>query len=129
VNLNLINSFIITGPMLFIFHRAWLLEFENSIREIDPQIEALPYWNYARDLTEFDLTSSESIFSDKYLGMFSYHIFFLAVSINRIYFKVLFFSLIAFSIFSIAPLSVKSNNLFVFRKLCWTRVRLFSGER
>lgn len=68
--MNIMNPFYVTGPMLFLFHRAWLLEFENSIRAINPQIEALPYWNYARDMTEFDMTHSESIFSDKYLGSY-----------------------------------------------------------
>ena len=38
------------GPVLGIFHRAWLLELENSLLAIDHEIEALPYWDYRRDI-------------------------------------------------------------------------------
>jgi len=42
------------------WHSTFLLEFENSLRAIDPSIEALPYW---------DSTITEpSIFTDQYFG-------------------------------------------------------------
>ena len=37
------------SPAFMTFHRAMLLAYENSLLEIDPEIEALPYWDYAKD--------------------------------------------------------------------------------
>ena len=36
-------------PIFPIFHRLWLLEVENSLLSIDPQISGLPYWNSFKD--------------------------------------------------------------------------------
>lgn len=50
-----------------IFHRLWLLRFENSLLAIDPLIEGLPYWDAQRDNLATS-TGYRSIFSDSYLG-------------------------------------------------------------
>ena len=57
------------GPVFGLYHRAWLLTFENSLLAVDPLIEALPYWSYARDVTPLS-NSYESIFSSNYMGSY-----------------------------------------------------------
>lgn len=55
------------GAIFPIFHRAWLLELENSLRAIDSKIEALPYWDLNRDLSPLR-GQYKSIFSNDYMG-------------------------------------------------------------
>ena len=57
------------GPVLALFHRAWLLELENSILAVDSSIEALPYWDYSRDVAPLK-SNYTSIFSAKYFGSY-----------------------------------------------------------
>ena len=57
------------GPHFMNFHRAFLLRFENSLLAIDPTIESLPYWDYARDTETGDCFEQDCyIFSNKYFG-------------------------------------------------------------
>jgi hypothetical protein len=64
------------GPSFMTFHRAFLKVIENSLRAIDEEILAMPYWNMALDSetgiynpTNPDATDpDEYIFSDKYFG-------------------------------------------------------------
>ena len=58
------------GPVLGPFHRAWLLELENSLLSIDARIEALPYWDYTRDVAPLS-SRYTSIFNDKYFGSYT----------------------------------------------------------
>ena len=55
------------GPILGLFHRAWLLELENSLRSIDGRIEALPYWDFTKDVLPLS-SNYTSIFDDRYFG-------------------------------------------------------------
>ena len=57
------------GPVLGIFHRAWLLELENSLLAIDHEIEALPYWDYRRDVPPLQ-GKFKSIFGKDYMGSY-----------------------------------------------------------
>lgn len=57
------------GPVLGIFHRAWLLQLENSLLAIDHRIEALPYWDYRRDIPPLQ-GKFKSIFDNEYMGAF-----------------------------------------------------------
>ena len=45
------------------------MELENSLRAIDRRIEALPYWDFARDVAPLNANYT-SIFSDNYFGSF-----------------------------------------------------------
>jgi len=66
------------GPNFMTFHRAYCLLIENSLRAIDPEIIAMPYWDMALDAQygkynpkNKDATDSDKeqyIFSDKYIG-------------------------------------------------------------
>mmetsp|Transcript_33192 Transcript_33192/g.80043 ORF Transcript_33192/g.80043 Transcript_33192/m.80043 type:complete len:630 (-) Transcript_33192:268-2157(-) len=48
------------GPMFMTWHSAFILEFENALLSVNPEILALPYW---------DTTKTEpSVFTDKYFG-------------------------------------------------------------
>ena len=38
-----------TTFQFMLFHRGYLLRFERSLLTVDPSIEALPYWDYAKD--------------------------------------------------------------------------------
>lgn len=60
------------GPIFGIFHRAFLLQFENSLLSIDPIIGALPYWNMALDSStgKYRHDSQNYIFSDNFFGSF-----------------------------------------------------------
>mmetsp|Transcript_17164 Transcript_17164/g.41661 ORF Transcript_17164/g.41661 Transcript_17164/m.41661 type:complete len:602 (+) Transcript_17164:225-2030(+) len=57
------------GPHFMLFHRGYLLRFERSLLTVDPSIEALPYWDYAKD-TETGECFEKScyIFSDLFFG-------------------------------------------------------------
>ena len=55
------------GPVFGLFHRAWLLKFENSLLAIDPSIKGMPYWDFARDMTPLS-QHYPSAFSAKYFG-------------------------------------------------------------
>ena len=61
-----------TAPVFFTFHRALSLNFELSLKSINPNISSMPYWNYKRDLDLYGYNLSNSIiFSDEYLGSFT----------------------------------------------------------
>ena len=57
------------GPILGLFHRAWLLQLEISLRAVDSSIEALPYWDYAKDLPPLSRNYT-SIFHEDYFGSY-----------------------------------------------------------
>lgn len=57
------------GPILGPYHRAWLIQLENSLLSIDKGIAALPYWDKALD-TDPHSDSSKNIFSDEYFGSY-----------------------------------------------------------
>ena len=57
------------GPVLGLFHRGWLLQLENSLIAINPNIKALPYWDYGRDINP-SAPGHVDIFSDQYFGSF-----------------------------------------------------------
>ena len=62
------------GPHFNLWHRAYILSFENIIMSIDPSIESVPYWDFRRDIIEQNSTSDMTdsiIFSDKYFGEYS----------------------------------------------------------
>ena len=46
-----------------IFHRLWLLQFENALLSVDPEIQGLPYFDFKREEGPY-----ASAFSDQYLG-------------------------------------------------------------
>lgn len=58
------------GPIFAIFHRALLLQFENSLLAIDPKIGAMPYWNVAFDAKggKFRDDPRNYIFSEHFFG-------------------------------------------------------------
>jgi len=60
------------GPQFMTFHRALLLKYERSLLAVDPEIEAMPYWNMAFDAVggkyRDDLT--KYIFTDLYFGSY-----------------------------------------------------------
>jgi hypothetical protein len=64
------------GPNFMTFHRAYLLLIENSLRAIDEEILALPYWDMALDSQNGmynprnpNATDPDQyIFTDKYIG-------------------------------------------------------------
>lgn len=58
------------GPVFSIFHRAMLLQFENALLAIDPEIEAMPYWNVAYDSQggKFRNDPENHIFTENYFG-------------------------------------------------------------
>lgn len=60
------------GPVFIIFHRAMLLLFENSLIAIDPEIEAMPYWNVAYDALggRYRNDPRQYIFSDAFFGSY-----------------------------------------------------------
>ena len=37
------------GPCFMTFHRAWMLELENSLLSVAPALKALPYWDVTMD--------------------------------------------------------------------------------
>jgi hypothetical protein len=53
-----------------LFHRGYLLRFERSLLVVDPSIEALPYWDYAKDTSTGECFQNPScyIFSNDYFG-------------------------------------------------------------
>lgn len=57
------------GPVLALFHRAWLLELESAILAVDGTIEALPYWDFTRDVAPLN-SNYTSIFSNQYFGSY-----------------------------------------------------------
>jgi Common central domain of tyrosinase len=57
------------GLTLGVFHRCWLLAVERSLMAINPNIKALPYWDYTRD-TGLLNRSYTSIFSPQYFGSY-----------------------------------------------------------
>ena len=68
------------GPNFMTFHRAYLLMIENSLRAVDPEILALPYWAMQYDAKDgkynprnpnATATDKEKyIFSEKYFGSY-----------------------------------------------------------
>lgn len=60
------------GPIFIIFHRAFLLQFEDSLLSVDPEIGALPYWNMALDSStgKYRHDKQNYIFSDNFFGSF-----------------------------------------------------------
>ena len=59
------------APIFGLFHRAWLLEFENSLLSIDEGIESLPYWDFMKEnLTLGEPPPSDSAFSVTYFGAY-----------------------------------------------------------
>lgn len=60
-------------PVFPLYHRCWVLQFEQSIMSIDPKIESLPYWDETIDSTilsnfRYPQQHPSFIFSDKYMG-------------------------------------------------------------
>ena len=66
------------GPNFMTFHRAYLLLIENSLRAVDPEILALPYWAMQLDSKNGiynprnpDATDKDKyIFTNKYFGRY-----------------------------------------------------------
>lgn len=57
------------APLFAMFHRAWILEFENSLLSIDDNIKALPYWDYRLDLIiDPKEIGNKNAFSNEYFG-------------------------------------------------------------
>jgi hypothetical protein len=57
------------GPHFMTFHRALLLKVERSLLAIDSDIEAMPYWDYAKDTnTGVYFQTGNFIFSNDYFG-------------------------------------------------------------
>ena len=50
------------------FHLVESLAVEESLLAIDPAIGALPYWDYARDLDEYDDVEDSVVWTDGYFG-------------------------------------------------------------
>jgi hypothetical protein len=55
------------APMFAVFHRAWVLEFENSLLSIDDNIKALPYWDFRLDVIDNEV-GNKNAFSNEYFG-------------------------------------------------------------
>merc|ERR1719384_2061909 len=59
------------NPVFGVWHRAFMLSFENSLIAIDSGIDGLPYWDYRRDQEELNQTvdiSASFMFTDEYFG-------------------------------------------------------------
>ncbi len=54
------------SPVFSLFHRAWLLELENSIIAVDNNINGLPYWDFTANLV-----CKKSVFTPEYFGQFA----------------------------------------------------------
>lgn len=58
------------GPQFITFHRAVVLQMENALLAVDPDIGAIPYWDYSKDTVtgEYYQDADNYIFSDNYFG-------------------------------------------------------------
>jgi hypothetical protein len=60
------------GPQLLTFHRAWLLQLEQSLLAVNPSLGALPYWHMPLDQPGGRYHgTSRYIFSQRYAGSIS----------------------------------------------------------
>lgn len=58
------------GACFMTFHRAFMIEFENAIRSVVPELRAIPYWDISLDTRggKYKITDPDYFFSPKWAG-------------------------------------------------------------
>ncbi len=58
------------GACFMTFHRAFMIEFENAIRSVVPELPAIPYWDMSLDTRggKYKITDPDYFFSPKWAG-------------------------------------------------------------